>query len=202
MNRIPAVLALAAALLLAGCVASKNPIGQTVGFKPDPALIGAWAGHLEGKKDAQRFTVYLLPKKDGGMTALAVSLPGKKDEGGWEVIDLKVAALGSNHFISARELMDDGVAKKDTVDFTLLLYRLRGGNTLTIYQLDTQKIGDLVNSGKLAGRASKGDPQKNKWDEVQITADPTSLDALMKTPEAAALFSDKFLVLHRQKPPQ
>ena len=200
MRNIPIALALAAALLLAGCVTSKNPVGETVGFKPDPALTGVWTGRQESKKDAPVFTVYLLPKKDGGMTALGIALPGKKDEGGWDVIDIKVAMLGSNHFMSAREMMDDGVAKKDLSDYTLLLYRLRG-DTLTICQLDTQKIGDVVASGKLAGKADKGD-HKNKWNEVLITADPSSLDAFMKTPQATALFSEKFLVLHRQKPPQ
>jgi hypothetical protein len=200
MRKLPIALALAAALLLAGCVTSKNPVGETVGFKPDPALTGVWTGRQDGK-DAPVFTVYLLPKKDGGMTALGVALPGKKDDGGWEVLDLKVAMLGSNPFMSAREMMDDGVAKKDPSDYTLLLYRQRG-DTLTICQLDTQKIGDVVASGKLAGKADKGDRKSNKWNEVLITADPASLDAFMKTPQATALFSEKFLVLHRQKPPQ
>jgi len=192
---------LALALLLAGCVTSKNPIGQTVGFKPDPALIGVWTGQQEGKKDAPLFTVYFLPKKDGDMTALAIGLPSANDEGGWTAIDLKVATLGATRFMSAREILDDGVAPKDMPDYTLLLYRFRDDNTLMIYDLDRQKIGALVDSGKLAGKAEKSDT-KNEWDDVLITADSIALDAFMKTPQAAALFSGKPMVLHRQKPPQ
>jgi hypothetical protein len=197
MDRICTVLGLA--LLLAGCVTSKNPIGQTVGFKPDPALIGVWTGRNDDKKDAPIFTIYFLPKKDGDMTALAVGLPSANDEGGWTAIDLKVAMLGATRFMSAREVLDDGGAPKEMPDYTLLLYRFGDDDTLMIYDLDRQKIGALVDSGKLAGKAQKGD---NEWDDVLITADSTSLDAFMKTPQAAALFSGKPMVLHRQKPPQ
>jgi hypothetical protein len=191
---------LALALVAGGCVTSKNPIGQTAGFKPDPALVGVWRTRV--RKDDPVITVYVLPKKDGGMTALAIGLPNKKDEGGWETFDLRVAALGPYHYMSGREGLDNGVPSKDRSGYTLLLYRLSGADTLTLYQLDTQKIGAVVDSGKLAGKVRKSDPKKSQWQSVSITADPASLDAFMKKPESAILFSAKFLVLHRQKPPQ
>jgi hypothetical protein len=186
-------LGLAAALLTSAClpVTSLHPIGSTAATAPDPALAGAWRGKM---KDATApGTLYFLPQKDGGATALFITDPGKKDAGNWSSFAVTTATLGANHFINARELLDEGKPAEGRIATTTfpLLYRISNAS-LTLYLLDEKKIAAAIAAGKLKGTVEKGVDG-----DVAITQDAATLDAFMASKAGAGLFGPPLMVLHK-----
>jgi hypothetical protein len=190
--RFATLLSLAAALLLSAClpVTSLHPFGSTAAATPDPALSGAWRGKMKDADTAS--TLYFLPQKDGA-TALFVTDPGKKDAGSWGSFAVTTATLGANHFINARELIDEGkpsAGKMATTTFPLL-YRISDGK-LTLYLLDEKKTAAAIAAGKLKGTVEKG-----MDGDVAITEDGAALDTFMTSKAGAALFGPPLMVLHK-----
>ena len=66
MKRIYAALAIAATLLVAGClpVTSKTPVGTTAGLGADQALYGTWVGHSQDEKEKGVAYFHFLKGKD------------------------------------------------------------------------------------------------------------------------------------------
>ena len=193
-NPFPVWLAMASALLLGAClpVTSLHPIGSTAAAAPDAALPGAWRGKMKGAESAS--TLYVLPQKDGG-TALFVTEPGRKEAGSWGSFAITTATLGANHFINAREVIDEGkpAEGKMATSFFSLLYRI-SGNSLTLYLLDEKKTAAAIKAGKLKGTVEEGTDG-----DVAITEDPAPLDRFMAGKAGAALFGPPLMVLHKLK---
>jgi hypothetical protein len=194
MKRIYAALAIAATLLLAGClpVTSKTPVGTTVGLGADEALYGTWVGRSPDDKDKKDDCYFHFMKaKDGSLTAVMVLAKGSDDDG-WTVFNVRTAALGKNHFINAVETFDkdapaDGSLKNVNIP---LLYTIKDG-TLTLYLIDEDKAKEAVQRGAIKGTVEPG-----QSGDVQITADAAELDAFMAKPEAAKTFKS-FIVLKK-----
>ena len=189
-----AVLGLAA-LFVAAClpVTSKNPVGTTVGFKPDPALIGLWKGHGEdGDKDG--YFAFLRNEQGTGMTALLIT-PGK-DTDEWGTFDLELATLGANHLMNVHEGLKNGKPNDDEMakENIVMLYRVGGDGKLTLALLDDKATVAAVKQGRIKGEVAPGGS-----DDVRLTADPKQLDAFFATKEGATLFREKFVTLTKIK---
>ena len=194
MKRIYAALAIAAALLLAGClpVTSKTSVGTTAGLGADEALTGTWVGHSQDEKEKGVAYFHFLKGKSGTLMALMVFAAGDSDDE-WTAFNLRTASLGKNHFINAVETFNDNKPTEGNLkDANIpLLYSFGKHHTLTLYLLDEDKVKEAIKAGKIAGTVEPGDSG-----DVQITADAAALDAFFATPEAAKLFK-VFIVLKK-----
>jgi hypothetical protein len=187
-----------AALFVAAClpVSTKSPVGTSAGFKQDASIIGVWK--VEPQKDdtdnKQGFLAFLNAEEDGAMTAIMFA-PGN-DAGDWGTYNLKLAALGDNHFMNAWAATNNGrVADKDEADAdVLLLYRMGNDSKLSLYLLDEDKTREAVKAGRI-----KGDVGQGTMGDVHITAEPTALDKFFASKEGAALFVKPFAVMDRVK---
>jgi ABC-type molybdate transport system substrate-binding protein len=61
-----------------------------------------------------------------------------------------------------------------------------------LYQMDDKVVADAIRAGEIAGDIEPGDNG-----DVHITASQPALDAFMKTPRAAKLFSKALVTLTR-----
>jgi hypothetical protein len=188
----------AAALIVAAClpVTTKNPVGTTAGFKQDPALIGVWKAEPDknNKDDKPGYLAFLNAEESSAMTAVMIA-PGK-DAGDWSTYKLKLATLGTNHFINAWGVLNNGrpadeaEAKADIP----LLYRFGKDGKLTLYLLDEDATRAAIKTGKIKGEIEPGDTG-----DVHIIAEPKALDTFFASKEGAALFVKPLIVLDRVK---
>ncbi len=188
------VLLAAAALFVAAClpVTTKNPVGTTVGFKADPALIGVWKGPGPNRTTrGQTYVAFLNAGEDGTMTAL-LFFPAEKN-GDWEAYTLRAALLGENHIMNANFAHSSGQVSAEEAKMTFpLLYEIRKNGSLALALLDEKKVKDAIRSGRIEGKIDPG-----KTGDVHMTADPKQLDTFFATKEATAFFAKKFAVMHR-----
>ena len=187
-----------AALFVAAClpVTTKNPVGTTAGFKQDPSIIGVWK--VEPQKDdtdnKQGFIAFLNSEEDGAMTSIMLA-PGK-DTGDWGTYNIKLAALGQNHFMNAWTVMNNGKpadGEEASADI-LLMYRLGRDGRLTLYLIDEDKARAAVQAGKI-----KGDVGQGTTGDVHITAEPAALDKYFASKDGLALFVKPLAVMDRVK---
>jgi hypothetical protein len=194
MTKLRTVLIVVCTLLLAGClpVTSKTPVGTTVGLGADPALIGTWQGY---DQEHHHLHVYLhiYARKDVGLIAVQVATGNKQEDGGVMLYQLKTTTLGANRFLDVFKFCDDGDQAKWTDlngGSTPVLYRI-AHHTLTLSQLDEDKVKAAIAAGAIAGTVEPGD-----YGDVQLTADAKTLDAFMARPETAKLY--KILMVFRK----
>lgn len=175
-------------------VTSKTPIGTTVTAASDPALTGVWKGRVSSSDTASYFT--FLPQDDGTITAIVITPPTPQDKGGWGVFALKSVQLGSNHYMNARETIDDGkpASGKMADNVIPILYKVNGDGALVLYIVDEQAAKNAIKSGKLAGTVEEG-----QFGDVTLTAGPGELDAYMASPAGRALFVKPLVILRRDK---
>ncbi|HWU25832.1 MAG TPA: hypothetical protein VN154_05460 [Rhizomicrobium sp.] len=198
MNRalVQFALIVAVAVGLAACppVTSKTPIGSTVKAEADPALTGMWKGRIGNTKIFSYFT--FLPQKDGTITALLITPPSAQDEGGWGAFNLQTVALGSNHFINARETFEDNkTASGAMADNVIpLLYRINGDGAVVVYIVDENAAKTAIRNGKITGTIQEGE-----FGDIVLTAAPGDLDAYMASPAGRALFVKPLTILRKVK---
>jgi hypothetical protein len=206
MKCLHTAFAIAAALLLAGClpVTSKTPVGTTVGLGADEALYGTWIGRSEDQPDKdqkdkdrkEKGVLYLhfLKGKDADTFSVlwVVTGSGKNDSESMS-FTVSTAKLGANRYINAVQTAENGKPIDDRLKGANipLLYRFGKHHTLTLSLLDEDKVKEAIKAGKIAGTVEPGN-----FGDVTITADGPVLDAFMATPEAAKLFK-VFVVLRR-----
>jgi hypothetical protein len=182
----------AAALIVAAClpVTTKTPIGTTVGFKSDPALVGIWKGH--GKNDSKDGYLTFMNNGDGTMTALLFSRD--EDEGEWTTYTLQGAKLGDNRILNARAALKNGkpVEGEEARAIMPLLYRFEKDGSLSLSLLDEKAVKDAIRAGRLKGEVGEGDAG-----DARITEEPAALDAFFASDEAGKMFSEDLLVMRR-----
>lgn len=193
MRRYPVALMLLAVLGLAAClpVSSKTPVGTTVGFKPDPALLGTWKARDPNGGGAPAY-IHFLGSEDGTMTAILVEPPQKENLGEYSVYRLRVATLGANHIVNAQEVTNNGKQTEGPLaeENMLFLYRSDSKGNFTLYQMDDKAVAALIKAGAIAG-----DVEPGQDGDVRLTANAASLDAFMRTPRADKLFSKALVTM-------
>lgn len=193
MTLARSLVTVAAALLLTAClpVTTKVPVGTTVGFKPDPALLGTW--RARDKDDDEISYLHFLGKEDGSMTVLVVTPPHGTHLGEWSQYDLRVATLGANHYINAQEVTVNGKTSADNPfakQSIMLMYRMGSRGTIHLYTMDDKAAAAAIRAHEIAG-----DIEPGQDGDVHITADEPALDAFMRTSRAAAMFSKPLITM-------
>lgn len=185
-----------AAIATAACppVTSKSPLGTTVTATPDPGLTGIWKGRVAASESFTYFTFF--PQDDGTVSAVLVTPPLGTDKGGWAAFSIQTVTLGPNHFMNARETIDEGKpATGAMAENTIpVLYRINSDGALVLYIVDDTLAKTAIKAGKLAG-----DVEQGQYGDVTITAAPADLDAFMASPQGRALFSKPLVILKRVK---
>ena len=151
--RTIAVLLLAAAL--AGCAASKNPIGPASEAVSEPRLAGTWAS--EGGDNRWEY-LHILPSKDGQQLQIVAVNEGDQS---WAVLDGYVTEASGHRFINLRLAAADAeltadvdkTGHKDTHPYSFAAYAFDGDDVLTIGNL-VELLYNAVKDGHLAGETS------------------------------------------------
>jgi len=192
MRLLGVSIALAGAIFLSAClpVTSKTAAGTTAGLGGDLALLGGWQG--AGKDSAEGIIVF-LKNDDGSLTAVVTSKEDHGAAGSWQRFLVRTASLGGRTFLNAREIETDGkIAEDGLAGANIPVLYKAGAKTLVLNLLDEKKVADAIRSGSLAGAVEPGE-----YGDVEITADGGSLDALLGSDKALALFGTKPIVLRR-----
>jgi hypothetical protein len=193
MKAIGHTLAALTALALAACYAptTSRPVGTTVGFKVDPALIGLWQAAPEpGSHDFYYY--HLLETKDGAM--FAVLVPDRGKSGDVMMFKLKTARFGNFGFLNVRVMKDPENEAPDQPPGTVpVLYRFAAKDKLEIFIADEDATKNAIRAHKIAGTKT-GDS-----DDAVITADGPALDKFFRSRAGLALFQKPFAVLTRVK---
>jgi hypothetical protein len=178
-------------LALTAClpVTSRTPVGATAGFKADAMLLGSWTA--AGSTGQAAASLRFLANNDGSMTAILVT-----NDTEWSEYRLQVAQIGSNRFINAQEVSNNGEAAHGplTDDHIVLLYRPTASGGLALYQMDEKSAADAIRAGEIAGETEPGENG-----DVRITADQPALDTFMRSARAEKLFSKELVRLARAK---
>jgi hypothetical protein len=192
MQSVRFTLAILALLVLAACYppVTRNPIGTTVGLKPDPAILGTWKSQPD--PDNHRAGYYhFLSQQDGAITVVLV--PDKGDASDVLLARLTTARLGKVGFMNVRLMDTPKTEAKDQPPGTVpILYRIDAKGILSLYMLDEDLTKAAIKAHKLAGDAGK-----EGTDDATITADGPALDKFFQSPAGLALFTKPFGVLHR-----
>ena len=182
----------AVCLALAAClpVTSKSPLGTTAGYKPDPQLAGMWKPTSD--ESAPYFAFF--PQADGSTKAVMIEPASQGDKGGWMVFDVRTATLGSDRYMDASEIENDGKPLAQTLQHIPVLYSFGADGSLSLTVMDEDAVKDAITAGKIAGQVEPG-----QSGDVVLTATPAALDAYLQTPAGRALFKKPLVVLARVK---
>lgn len=154
--RVRAVAILLFAIALAGCAASKNPVGPAGEAVTEPRLAGVWV--QEGGDTDRWEYLHILPSADGKQLQIVAVNHGDKS---WAVLDGYVTAIGERRVVNLRlaaadaELMADVVktGRKDSHPYSFAAYAFEGDDVLSIaYPADP--LYKAVKDGQLAGETS------------------------------------------------
>jgi hypothetical protein len=155
LARIRTLVALLLAAALAGCAASKNPIGPVSEAVGESRLAGTW---VSDSGDNRWEYLHILPGKDGKQLQIVAVNEGDQS---WAVLDGYVTEASGHRFINLRlaaadaELMADvdKAGHKDTHPYSFAAYAFDGDDTLTVAN-PVELLYQAVKDGHLAGETS------------------------------------------------
>lgn len=180
-----------AALALAGCfvVTTNIPAGQAI-F--DIRLIGTWRGlDDEGTKETGAFLSF--QRIDDGPRLRLVWVEDRNYQV-YDVVTLRIA--NRNVFAATLTGPAEALKEKDmTAGHFIGFYDLKG-DRLQFAPLDSEKIGKLIQQGKLKGSRGPG-----KWEMATLTGSPDELARFLASPDALAAQIQEPAMLRRLTPP-
>jgi hypothetical protein len=183
LARIRSLVALFVAVALAGCAASKNPLGPASDAVSEPRLAGVWA--YEGGGDNWEY-LHILPGDDGKQMQIVAVNQGDKS---WAVLDGYVTAAAD------AGLMADVVktGRKDSHPYSFAAIAFDGDDVLRIgYPLEA--LHQAVKDGRLAGEV-EGDY------DVFIADSSDKIAAVLGALDDAALFKEPKQYKRVKSPP-
>ena len=183
--RIRAVAILLFAIALAGCAASKNPVGPESEAVSEPRLAGVWV--QEGGDNDRWEYLHILPSADGKQLQIVAVNHGDKS---WAVLDGYVTAVGERRFVNLRlaaadaELTSevDKSGHKDSHPYSFAAYAFDSDDVLSI-SYPQEPLYAAVKDGRLAGETS-GDY------DVFVADSSDKIAAVLGAADEATLFKD------------
>lgn len=182
---VRAVCSLLAAFALAGCVASKNPIGPASEAVAAPRLAGVWV--KEGDADGREYLHILADAADDKRLQILAVNHGDKV---WAVLDGYVTAMGERRFINLQLTDADAQTKaeidrsrrKESHPFSFVAIAFDGDDRLAVaYPLEP--LLRAVKDGRLSGE-TRGDY------DVFINDSSDKIAAVLGTVDEAHLFPE------------
>lgn len=195
LARIRTIAALFMAVALAGCAASKNPLGPASEAVSEPRLAGVWA--YEGGGDRWEY-LHILPSDDGKQMQIVAVNQGDKS---WAVLDGYVTAVGERRFVNLRLAAADAglmadvekTGRKDSHPYSFAALAFDGDDVLRIgYPLEA--LHQAVKDGRLAGQV-EGDY------DVFIADSSDKIAAVLGALDDAALFKEPKQYKRVKSPP-
>ena len=180
-----------AALALAGCfvVTTNIPAGQPI---MDTRLIGTWRGlDDEDKKETAAFLSF--QKYDDGKPLRLIWVEDRN----YQVYDVITMRIANRNVFAAKLIApDEALKEKDmAIGHFIGFYDLKG-DRLQFAPLDSEKIGKLIQQGKLKGSRGPG-----KWEMATLTGSPDELARFLASPDALAAQIQEPAMLRRLTPP-
>jgi len=181
-----AVLAGFVGAAIAACVpTAEHPIIS--GPTNDKDIVGTWRGTME---DGATLYLHVLKRSDdqlGVILVIGSDEPDARDE--WAAFRVLTAQVGEQRYMSALWDLNDGEAVKGReVGYHLLRYALEPDGSLSLHQVNEEKLVAAVRDGLVEGKIDKTD-----WnEEVRVTASSEKLAAYLKTVDPAVLFDRPF----------
>jgi len=194
MSSIRLLLSAVATIVLTACYppTTSHPIGTTVGFKSDPALLGLWKAEPD-PSNHRSYYYDLLNAKDGAM--FAVLVPDRGEATDVMMFKLEAARFGNFGFLNVRVMTDpEHEASDQPAGFVPVLYRFDANGRLKIFMLDEDALKTAIGAHKIAGTIATAGTN-----DVVITADGATLDKFFRSRTGLALFDKSFAVLTRVK---
>jgi hypothetical protein len=190
LNRIGALAALAlmAATLTACFVTTVHPVDGS-GVDADPALVGTWRGLDEDGKIEKDVFLHVIVHKTGEGLGLALI-----DKDSFMILDGTTVQAGPHHYLNTSFKDMPGMSQEDRalMGLHIVKYEVKG-KRLNLWLLDSTKVTDAVEDGKIKGRVEGSGMTKS----VQLTASSEELNAFFSKPDAAQYFQDKPAALVR-----
>jgi hypothetical protein len=195
LARIRAVAALLFAVALAGCAASKNPLGPASEAVSEPRLAGLWA--YDGGGDRWEY-LHILPSADGKQVEI---IAVNQDDKAWAVLDGYVSAVGKRQFVNLRlatasaDVMADveKSGRKDSHPYSFAAYAFDGDDVLNV-AYPQAPLYQAVKDGRLAGETS-GDY------DVFISDSAANIAAVLGALDDATLFKEPKQYKRVKSPP-
>ncbi len=189
------VTALLFAVALAGCAASKNPLGPASEAVGEPRLAGVWATDSGG--DRWEY-LHILPGDDGKQLQIVAVNQGDKS---WAVLDGYVTAVGEHRFVNLRlAAADAGLladvdksGHKDSHPYSFAAYAFDGDDVLSV-AYPQEPLYKAVKEGRLAGETS-GDY------DVFIADSSAKIAAVLGAVDEATLFKEPKRYKRVKSPP-
>lgn len=183
------------AVALAGCAASKNPVGPASAAVGEPRLAGVWA--YDGGDERWEY-LHILPSDDGKQLQIVAVNQGDKS---WAVLNGYVTAVGDRRFVNLRltaadaSLMADvdKTGRKDSHPYAFAVYAFDGDDVLRI-AYPAEPLHQAVKDGRLAGE-TEGDY------DVFISDDSAKIAAVLGALDDAALFKEPKRYRRVKSPP-
>jgi len=184
LARIRTLATLLMAVALAGCAASKNPLGPASDAVGEPRLAGVWTSEASA---ADWEFLHILPSDDGKQLQIVAINQGDKS---WAVLDGYVTAVGQRRFVNLRVVAADAglmadvekSGRKDSHPYSFAAYALDGDDVLRI-GYPVEALYQAVKDGRLAGETS-GDY------DVFIADSSANIADVLGALDDAALFKD------------
>jgi hypothetical protein len=189
------VAALLFTVALAGCAASKNPVGPASEAIGEPRLAGVWA--YDGGDNRWEY-LHILPADDGKQLQIVAVNQGDKS---WAVLDAYVTAVGELRFVNLRlAAADAGLmadvdksGHKDSHPYSFAAYAFDGDDVLNV-TYPQEPLYKAVKDGRLAGETS-GDY------DVFIGDSSANIAAVLGALDEAALFQQPKKYKRVKSPP-
>ena len=184
LARIRTLAALLMAVALAGCAASKNPLGPVSDAVGEPRLAGVWTSEANA---ADWEFLHILPSDDGKRLQIVAVNHGDKS---WAVLDGSVTAVGQRRFVNLRLVAADAglladvdkTGRKDSHPYSFAAIAFDGDDSLTI-GYPVEALYQAVKDGHLTGETS-GDY------DVFIADSSANIAAVLGALDDATLFKD------------
>jgi len=110
------------------------------------------------------------------------------DDDGWGWLYAVSAEVAGKRYLSFEFRLDSGGEVGDDMrGFHLFSYAVASDGSLDLRAIDEDKVSALIRAGKLEGTAEEG----TYFPDIRITASSADLVAILATPDAAGLFSER-----------
>ncbi len=141
---------LAAAIILSGCLGSKNPITPPETAKIDERLLGAWVTTDLYYNETDYMHV-MRQSSSGLMTIYEIRHYASEGGGSQSSAQGHVSILGDRRFLNLQRPPDAG-APDDTPRYTFVAYDFDGSGNLIVHFLSERAVGEAFAAGGLVGK--------------------------------------------------
>ncbi|MDA0577753.1 MAG: hypothetical protein O3B24_06610 [Verrucomicrobia bacterium] len=171
-------------LIGAACVPEfQNPLPVAPDMRPDPALLGTWAGAVDADNGSQ---VSFFPRANGWMDIVHIT----DSNGSVQRCDVSryegySTTVEDERYLCLRVVGDPGVPVDATNGYYIARYAIAPADALAIQLFDQKSVRALIEQDALQGTITEGE----HVDTIRVTSSPARLVAAILEAGAGAFVS-------------